>query len=55
MTGVILIKILMMSLMWTGYWTFTYAEAKAPIDRKTLSIAFAPWIIGFIYIMLFWW
>jgi hypothetical protein len=55
MTVVLVTKILMLSLIWTGYWVFTYSEAAAPIDRKTLSIAFAPWIVMFVCIMLFWW
>jgi hypothetical protein len=55
MIGVIVIKILLLSLMWTLGWCFYFAQHNAETDLKNISIAGAPWIVMFIYIMLFWW
>jgi hypothetical protein len=55
MTNIIVLKIILMSCVWTVGWTFRFAYIAAPVSRKNVSIALAPWIIMFITFMLFIW
>lgn len=55
MTEVIAIKIVLLSLLWSAGWSFHFAKKAADTNAKNMSIVGAPFIVMFIYIMLFWW
>ena len=55
MIGVIVIKLVLLSLLWSACWCFYFAKHIADVNFKNLSIVCAPWILMFVYIMLFWW
>lgn len=55
MTGVLIIKYLIVGIMWTVGWTFRFAYTNADVNPKNLGIVLAPWIIVLLYFLLFWW
>ncbi len=55
MIGVIIIKIVLLSLLWSLGWCFHFMKTNAEANAKNISIMGAPWIVMFAYIMLFWW
>jgi hypothetical protein len=55
MTRVIVVKIILLSLLWSLGWCFHFMKTNAEANAKNLSIMGAPFIAMFVYIMLFWW
>lgn len=52
---IILFKITLLSLIYSLVVTAIYNARAEPVNIKSISIAFAPWIALFLYFMLFWW
>lgn len=55
MTGVLVIKGVLLSLMWTFGWCLRFIKTNAEPTVKNLCIMSAPWILAFLYILFFWW
>jgi hypothetical protein len=55
MMGVLMIKYLIVSTVWTVGWVFRLTYTDADVNPKNLGIVLAPWIIVLSYLLLFWW
>ncbi len=55
MVGVILVKVAILSVLWTFAWLARFTAIAAPITLKNISIVFAPFIVFIVYILVFWW
>ena len=55
MTGLIVVKILMVSILWTAGWIAWFVHTNADVSLKNHCIAFAPLILMFLYFLFFWW
>ena len=53
--GVLIVKIVIASFIWSLAWCYRFGNTGADVNSKTLGIVFLPWIMMFLYIMLFWW
>lgn len=54
MTGVFVIKYLIVGIMWTVGWVVRFASTNTEVNPKNLGILSAPWIIVLLYFLLFW-
>lgn len=55
MTGIFIVKALLASLAWMlGAVIYMHSNDK-PVNSANLLVVFAPWVVWFLYIMLFWW
>lgn len=55
MFGVILIKVMVLSVLWVFAWLARFTAINAPITLKNISIVFAPFIVFIVYVLIFWW
>lgn len=55
MTGIIVVKMLMVSILWTAGWIVRFVHTDAAPNLKNHCIAFAPLILLFLYFLFFWW
>ena len=55
MTGVFIVKGLIISMIWTIAWVMWFAHTYADVNLKNLGTAMAPWIVTVLYFLLFWW
>jgi hypothetical protein len=53
--GVLIVKIVIASFIWSFCWAYRFGTKNVDVNPKTLGIVFLPWIMMFLYIMLFWW
>lgn len=53
--GVLIVKIVIASFIWSFGWCYRFDTKNVDVNPKTLGIVFLPWIMMFLYIMLFWW
>lgn len=55
MTYVIVIKLILLSFIWSIFWFARFTYISAPVNTKNICISFAPWILFLIYFIFFWW
>ena len=55
MTGVLTIKFLLLSIVWTLGWLVRFIHTNQDTTPKAMGVLFAPWLLMVTYITLFWW
>ncbi len=53
--SVIFLKVILASAIWTLFWLMRFTVNNAEPNGRRLAIVFAPWIVMFLYVFLFWW
>ncbi len=55
MEFILIVKIILMSFVWTIGWTWRFAIKNTEVNVKSIGVAYAPWILMLLYFLLFWW